>query len=148
MIRLPKDVEFELKKKYQGINIKEFTNDLFMKILEKTFNDGASTIVGFGSFYCYKTFSSRLGHDVIRLKYNISKALNKSIKRDKYLLSKVARGATNPVFEETRVSEDGKIRRDENKRLKECQILGDAMKKTKKKLQLDEVLESLVSTDK
>ena len=77
MIRLPKDVEFELKKKYQGINIKEFTNDLFMKILEKTFNDGASTIVGFGSFYCYKTFSSRLGHDVIRLKYNISKALNK-----------------------------------------------------------------------
>ena len=143
MIRIPKDVQNKILKKYPNLNIdlKDLVNDLFHEIQQKVFIDGSCTIPGFGSFYCYKTYSKKLSRDVVRFKFSISKALNQSIRIDKYLLDKVREGGKkNTDFDITRISKDGQMRRDQNKALKERGILTNGREKTKKNLQVDEVL--------
>ncbi len=143
MIRIPKDIQNKIHRKYPNLNVdlKALINDIFHEIQQKVFNDGACTIPGFGSFYCYKTYSKKLSRDVVRFKFNISKALNQSIRIDKYLLNKVREGGKkNQEFSMNRISKEGHVRRNQNKALKERGILTNGRDQTKKNLQVDEVL--------
>lgn len=144
MIRIPKDIENELKKndKYKDINISELINELFTLILSKTFNDGGCTIRLFGSFFSFKTFSKRHGKDVVRFKFQPSKMLKLNIRNDQYLLDKVPDAKENVSYDESRITKESQQRRDENKNLKECGIFNKAREKTKRNIQIEDIFKS------
>lgn len=145
MIYLPKDVQNQLEDKYPDLNIKQLVHDIFTAILNKSYADGACIVPGFGSFFCFKTFSKRFNRNVIRFKYKISRSLNESIRFDKMLLKSITNGTNNQKFVPERITQDSVARRNENKSIKESKVLGEAIKKTKKRLQIDEIMNIIKS---
>jgi len=99
-IKIPEDVEQNLKRKYPEIDIKTFINSLFQEILDKVFRDGACPISGLGKFIAFVTYSSRINSNVVRFKFRPAAPLIKRIKRDQYLLEKLPVKANVPFTEQ------------------------------------------------
>lgn len=95
MFKVPEDVQTELTKKYPNVYVKDFINDLFRLILEKTLKDSGCSIREFGKFLAFKTFSTRSGKEVIRFKFNIAHSLRTKLKDDDYLLKNLPVKAKN-----------------------------------------------------
>lgn len=102
MIRLPEDVENELIEMYPEANVKAIIQSLFASVLKKTLKDGCCNIREFGKFLSHKTVSAKLATEVIRFKFKISPALERSIKTDKYLLNNIPIKAKIPFTDENK----------------------------------------------
>lgn len=95
MIRLPDDIENELQKKFPNVHIQTLVQHIFQAILDKTLKDSSCHIREFGNFIAFKTISSKLGRDVIRLKFKLSTTLHSKIKTDEFFLSNIPVKAIN-----------------------------------------------------
>lgn len=150
MIKLPKDLEIKLKKKYPTVtNLEEIVNSVFQSIFEKAVEDGNCTILRFGSFFCYKTFSGRKGRDIIRFKFSISRKLDESIKTDDFLIKKVENFVKHDINLD-RISDEKKQKiRNENQESKITifNSKNTTKKKTHDTLVLEEVLSIIHETN-
>ena len=134
MTKLPNDLIERLKLKYPGIPIGQIASDIFDEIKEETFNLGSCTIGMFGTFYCYKTFSTKRGREAVRFKFLLSKTFNNQIIHDKFLLDKIDK-MINHRIDLNRIG-DSILRRDENKQIQSLFVnrKRDANKKSKELL--------------
>lgn len=115
LIRLPKDIEFTLQKKYPDFkDMVYFVHDLFEAIKNKSFDDGSCTLSSFGSFYSYKTFSGKKGRIVVRFKFAISKSFNEAIATDEYIINKIDKNISHRIKLDT-LKKEWREHRDENK---------------------------------
>ena len=146
MIRLPKDVEKKLQKKYPKLNIKNFVRDLFTAVMQKSFDDGACTLREFGSFFCFKTFSSKDGKDVVRFKFRTARSLIRRLKEDKYLLKNVKSGGKNTRFNEDRIDDGAKKIRSGNQDIKNS-LHREAKNKTTKNAMVSEIYDMIEKDD-
>ncbi len=97
--KLPTSLENSLQEKYEDVHIKLLIENLFQSILEKTFEDGSCVIKGFGKFIAFKTYSKRIGSEVVRFKFRPAQALTKKIRKDIYLLENLSIQANIPFTE-------------------------------------------------
>ena len=79
----------ELQRKFPDVHIKTITQHIFQSIFDKTLKDGSCNIREFGKFISFQTKSSKLGRNVIRLKFRLSTSLEMKIKTDNYLLNNI-----------------------------------------------------------
>lgn len=147
MYHLPEDLVKELQDKYQHVHVKTFVPTLFQAILEKTLSDGSCLIRGFGSFIAYKTYSNKIGREVIRFKFRPSQALDRKLKGDEYLLEnmpvKAKRAFDDDHAEKCQTRQEQKSYNIEAQ--KEAGQLGNA--RTKDKLILDEIIKAINDDD-
>ncbi len=87
MYRIPKDVEIEMQRLYPDLDIPTLVHQLFTKLIEKTFNDGACSIRELGKFISFKAYSSKLNREIVKLKFKIATSLIKRIRFDDFLLN-------------------------------------------------------------
>lgn len=144
LIRVSEDIEKELIETYPDSNVKAIITSLFSMILKKTMTDGSCGIREFGKFTCHKTFSSKLGADVVRFKFRISSALEKTIKTDKYILNNLPVKAKIPFTEENMKYCNNEVKLLNVKARVEASQLGDKI--TKEKL-MSNLINELVKED-
>ena len=89
MYKIPKDIEVEMNKIYPNIDVQLFVHQLFTKIVDKTFRDGACSIREIGKFVAFKMFSTRLNRETVKFKFKSSISMLKRIRFDEYLLNLV-----------------------------------------------------------
>ena len=143
MYHLPDDLVNQLQQQYPDVHIKTLIPTLFQAILEKTLSDGSCLIRGFGRFVAYKTYSNKIGQDVIRFKFKPSQALDRKLKNDEYLLEKMPVQAKR-AFNESHAEkcQTGQEQKGYNvEAQKAAGQLGN--ERTKDKLILDEVIRAI-----
>jgi hypothetical protein len=89
MYKIPKDIEIEMNKLYPDLDIQLFIHNLFTKVLDKTFADGACTIRELGKFITYKTYSTKVNNYTVKLKFKTAASILNRIRHDEYLLENV-----------------------------------------------------------
>ena len=88
--KLPPDIMVALKKEFPAAkHIEEIVDSALEKIFQKTISDGACTIMRFGCFFAYKTFSSRLKTVVPRVKFALSRTMRKNLQEDKMIMDQI-----------------------------------------------------------
>lgn len=128
MFELPKDIRYNLKKKYPELNIPTIFNDILNEIVDKTFNDGACTVRTFGKFTAFQIFSTRLQQNVCKFKFKLSTTFNAKILKDEYLIKKL------PVKKTTIFNEENE---------KKCEIYQDRKKENQKSRQFSQQTEKI-----
>lgn len=129
--KLPEDIQDELQKKYQNINIQDLTNDLFTMILNKAMSDGSTTIREFGKFTAFKTFSTRIQRDVVRFKFKTTISLSQKLNTDEYISTGLIVKESNPFTEKNECICQEK----RENRINQSQLLQEASKKSKEATQ-------------
>lgn len=90
MKKLPADVLRQLRTKFPNVpELESIVDAVFTEIAEKTFDDGSCSVQKFGTFYCYKAFSSKKGKFVPRFKFRISRSFTNSINSDEFTLQRI-----------------------------------------------------------
>ena len=147
MYHLPEDLVKHLQDKYPNVHVKSLVPSLFQAILEKTLTDGSCLIRGFGSFIAYKTYSNKIGRDVIRFKFKPSQALDRKLKNDDYLLDNMPIQAKRAFDRkhESRCKAYQEQKMYNVKAQKEAGQLGN--ERTRDKLILDEVIKAIRDED-
>ena len=143
MYHLPEDLVKHLQGKYPNVHVKSLVPSLFQAILEKTLTDGSCLIRGFGSFVAYKTYSNKIGRDVIRFKFKPSQALDRKLKTDDYLLDNMPVQAKR-AFDEKHAKKCEAHQEQKSYNIeaqKEAVQLGN--ERTRDKLILDEVIKAI-----
>jgi hypothetical protein len=148
MFELPKDIKYELKKKYPEVNVSSFFNDIMNAMINKTFDDGSCTIRKFGKFTAFQTYSTRLKQNVCKFKFQLSTTFNKKILTDKYLMQKLP-VKKKTVFNENnqKKCEQYKDQKKENYELRQLSRQTEKIK-TNERLAKYEVLEILSENHK
>lgn len=143
MLELPKDIKYNLKKKYPEMNVSKVFNDFMDEIVEKTFNDGSCTIRKFGKFTAFQTYSTRLSQNVCKFKFKLSTTFNKKILTDEYLLKKLPLETKSTFGEENQQKcESYQDRKKENYKARQLSQQNEKVK-TKQRLAKYEVLDIL-----
>lgn len=147
MFELPKDIEYNLKKKYPDLNISIIFNDIIDEVLRKTFTDGACTIRKLGKFLAYQTYSTRLGKNTCKFKFMTSSTFNKKISNDQYLLDNL------PIKSKGKFDENNqeKCKDYQNKKLENHELRKQSQQnereRTKERLAKIEILEALSNNE-
>jgi len=116
MFKLPIDVEKSLKRKYPSINITRFFDDLINEILEKTFKDGACSIIRFGKFISFSRYSKAKGKYRVRFKFISAKSFTQKIIDDEFILQNVPVQAANKFDEKNKsICENKQIEKKHNR---------------------------------
>ena len=97
MYSLPKSVEQELERRFPNIPVKQFTNALIEELINSSTTSGECKIREFGKFVSFKTFSKKLGTEVVRFRFKISPTFSNKIKFDKYILNNVPVKTSIPI---------------------------------------------------
>jgi len=138
---LPEDIVKELERRFPETPVTKIVEDALGLIVDTALKHGACSIRGLGQFISFKTYSSKLGLDVLRLKFKLSQSLDKKIKSDDYLIKNAPVKAKVKFTEEHRQkcsSEQKIFNRDASK-----EALQVGKIKTGEKLAFDEILNSL-----
>lgn len=145
MIKIPEDIEKELIKNFPDSNVRGIIEAIFNSILNKALKDGSCNIREFGKFDVFKTISTKLGTEVLRMKFKISPALEKKIKFDQYLLNNAPVKAKVPFTEDHQKKCNPLIKIANAEAVAEASRLGN--QKTKEKIMSNLVMEILNEND-
>ncbi len=137
--KLPPDIMVALKKEFPASkHIEEIVDSALEKIFQKTISDGACTIMRFGCFFAYKTYSARLKTIVPRVKFSLSRSMRKNLQEDRMLMEQIPeyRGRDDRID----IVENMKKPSGKNDRCQaECTNKSVSRKKTQERVAQDEI---------
>ena len=130
------------------MHIRGIVSSIFQQILDKTLNDGSCLVREFGKFISFKTFSTKIGQDVIRFKFKLSQSLDKRIKNDAFLLERAPIQAKKDFGdEEEERCKDKRVQKKYNvEAQREASNLGN--EKTRENLMVDIVMDAIYEEEK